>query len=90
MNRDLSAKELFAYSFARNMGTADRIFRVVSGLVLAAAGFALGLSPLASAPMAVAGLAWFGTGATSRCGVYYLLGYSTCPIRDERNPLKNV
>ena len=57
MNRDLSAKELFAYSFARNMGTADRIFRVVSGLVLAAAGFALGLSPLASAPMAVAGLA---------------------------------
>lgn len=64
---------------ARNMGTPDRIIRIIVGVVLIAlyfvyptAGyrwlFLLGFIPLV-------------TGLVGWCGIYSLLGVSTCPVR---------
>ncbi len=71
---------LFTYSFSPNVGRWDRVFRVTSGVALAATGWVAGLGPLASVVLTACGLAWALTGVVSRCGVYYLLGYSTCPV----------
>ncbi|MCU0676960.1 MAG: DUF2892 domain-containing protein [Myxococcota bacterium] len=71
---------LFTYSFSPNVGRWDRVFRIVSGVALAATGWVVGLGPLASGLLTASGIAWALTGLVSRCGVYYLLGYSTCPV----------
>lgn len=71
---------LFTYSFAPNVGRVDRAFRIASGAALAALGWILQLGPVACWLLTASGLAWALTGVVSRCGVYYLLGYSTCPV----------
>ena len=61
-----------------NVGTVDRLLRIVVGLALIA--FAL----FSAAPYAVWG--WIGvvplvTGLIGNCPVYSLLGISTCPVK---------
>lgn len=74
----MQLSKLITYTFNPNVGTGDRIFRVISGIALAAAPWIFNLQPQASAiGLTVFGFAWFMTGVLSRCGLYYLLGKST-------------
>lgn len=72
--------KLLTYSFDKNVGSFDRIFRVVSGAALAAAPFTF--FPVEGAlkyVLLVGGVAWVMTGLVSRCGLYYMFGMSSCP-----------
>lgn len=70
--------KLVTYSFDPNVGLIDRVFRIVSGLLIAASPWAFFSVPTwATVLLTVFGVAWFMTGAVSRCGMYYLLGMST-------------
>jgi hypothetical protein len=79
----MSLREFVTYSFAVNVGRPDRVFRVASGVVVAAAGWFLSVNLRVAIGMTVLGVAWFLTGAVSRCGIYYLLGLSTCRARTD-------
>jgi hypothetical protein len=76
--------KLVTMNFDKNVGTADRVFRIVSGIGLAAAGWSLGLATWHSIIMTVLGVMWTASGVLSRCSIYYMIGYSTCPISGER------
>ena len=75
----MQVSRLFNYSFDPNVGTFDRVFRIFSGLALAAFPFftSMAIPMWLTAVLAAFGLAWFLTGAVSRCGMYYVLGLST-------------
>jgi len=69
--------------FAKNVGTIDRIIRLLIGLAAIGAGIyfrswwgALGLIPI-------------GTAVLSRCGVYCGLGFSTCQA-ECKQPISNT
>lgn len=75
----MQLSQLVTYSFDPNVGPIDRVFRVLSGLLLAVlpwAGVVSLVTPL-SIVLTVFGLAWLMTGVVSRCGMYYMLGLST-------------
>jgi Protein of unknown function (DUF2892) len=81
----MNAKPLLTLSFAKNVGPRDRVFRLASGVAVAAAGWLLH-APLGMAVgLSVAGAVWVATGVLSRCSIYYLLGYSTCPRTQMRS-----
>lgn len=66
----------------KNVGGVDRALRIVAGLVL--------ISLAATGQIGAWG--WLGiivlaTGAFSFCGAYTLFGMSTCPIKQEDNPV---
>jgi len=74
----MQLSKLVTYSFNPNVGTGDRIFRIFSGIAIAAVPWIFNLQPQAlSYGLTLFGLAWFMTGIVSRCGLYYLFGKST-------------
>lgn len=77
----MSVRELVTLSFAKNVGGLDRALRVASGAGIAAVGWAFGLGLGLAVPLTVLGLMWVATGVLSKCTIYYLLGFSTCPAR---------
>lgn len=76
----MDPKKLLTLTFAKNVGTPDRVFRLFSGLALVAAGALAPLRGWAAVALAVLGAMWTMTGVLSRCSIYYLIGYSTCPV----------
>ena len=75
----MNTKSLLTPSFDKNVGPRDRVFRLASGAAAASAGW-LVHAPLGTAiGLSVVGAVWMATGVLSRCSIYYLLGYSTCP-----------
>lgn len=68
----------------RNIGTADRLFRLVAGIVLVllplATGFAAATPWLWWAALVV-GVVMLATAAMRSCPLYTLIGVSTCPLR---------
>ena len=66
-----------------NIGSIDRIVRLVGGAVLAAIGIAslagvLQAGMIVGAIATLVGLVFFGTGVTRFCLFYQLLGVDTC------------
>ena len=81
----MNAKSLLTLSFDKNVGPRDRVFRLVSGAAVASAGW-LVHAPLGTAiGLSIGGAVWMATGVLSRCSIYYLLGYSTCPRAQMRS-----
>lgn len=76
----MKLRKLATLTFEKNVGTTDRIFRLLSGAALAAAGFYLALPTWAAIVATAFGVMWFATGVLSKCSIYYLLGHSTCPV----------
>lgn len=76
--------KLLTLGFAENVGRADRVLRIVGGVALAVGGFTLGLGLWAAGALSVLGVMTALSGFLSRCSIYYVLGYSTCPLRDGR------
>jgi hypothetical protein len=72
--RNDELKKLVTLTFEKNVGTADRIFRLLSGAGLMGAGWYFALPIWATIPMSGFGLMWFATGVLSKCSIYYLLG----------------
>jgi hypothetical protein len=84
----MELKKLATLTFDKNVGAVDRIFRLASGAGLVAAGWYLGLPIWVCIAMTVFGVMWTATGILSKCSIYYVLGYSTCPINGSANPLR--
>lgn len=76
----MTLKNLLTLSFDKNVGSADRVFRLLSGAGLASVGWYLALPTWATVSMSVFGAMWVATGLLSKCSIYYLLGYSTCRV----------
>jgi hypothetical protein len=76
----MDPKKLVTLTFAKNVGSADRIFRLLSGAALASVGWYLALPVAAACALSLLGMMWLATGVTSKCSIYYVLGYSTCPV----------
>ena len=81
----MNVKHLLTLSFDNNVGPRDRVFRLVSGAATAAAGWLLHAPPGVAVGLSIAGAAWMATGILSKCSIYYLLGYSTCPRAQMRS-----
>jgi hypothetical protein len=79
----MDTMKLARLSFDKNVGTGDRLVRFIFGVAMIAGGWLLGLPTWQSAAMSVAGLMSLSTAVLSKCSVYYLLGYSTCPVSGE-------
>lgn len=76
-------QKLVTYSFDPNVGSFDRILRTASGAALAASPLLVSMPTWAAAIALAFGLAWTATGVVSRCGMYYVLGYSTCAMKED-------
>ncbi|MEM9796387.1 MAG: DUF2892 domain-containing protein [Pseudomonadota bacterium] len=75
----MQVSRLITYRFDPNVGNPDRVFRILSGVALAALPW-IGLVSLpgwAAIAMTIFGIAWLLTGVLGRCGMYYLFGMST-------------
>lgn len=79
----MDTMKLARLSFDRNVGASDRVARFIFGAALVAGGWLLGLPMWQSAAMSIAGLMCLSTAVLAKCSVYYLLGYSTCPVSGE-------
>ena len=65
--------------FAKNVGTIDRVLRIVVGLALIAGFF---LNPEAGWRwLYLIGIVPLATGLLSTCPLYSLFGLSTCPVK---------
>lgn len=82
----MSLKQLVTLGFDKNVGSTDRVLRLASGAAVIVLGWALGAPRWASIAMTVLGVMWFATGVLSKCSIYYMLGYSTCPVSGEPAP----
>ena len=78
--------KLVTLGFDKNVGSADRVFRLVSGASLVAAGWYLDVPTWARVVLAVIGVMWTATGVLSKCSIYYAVGYSSCPARQTAPP----
>jgi hypothetical protein len=66
--------------FAKNVGTIDRAVRIIVGLGLLA-GFFLNQSESPWTWLYLIGIVPLATGLMGSCGLYSVLGISTCPVK---------
>lgn len=66
--------------FQTNVGTTDRIIRVILGVAMLA-GFFLNPSQSAWHYLYLLGIIPLATGLLSTCPIYSILGMSTCPLK---------
>ena len=64
---------------SQNMGTFDRVARIILGLVLVGLYFVYPTAPYRWAFLL--GIVPLATGLLGWCGLYAMLGISTCPMR---------
>jgi hypothetical protein len=63
----------------QNVGTVDRVIRIVIALVLGALVLTGQVSGVLAIILGVVAVAMLVTGAIGFCGLYTLFGFSTCP-----------
>lgn len=67
-----------------NLGTIDRVFRLLLGIILLAAPFVSGLTMFTSSTatiiFVIAGLVMVGTSAMKFCPLYRIFGIRTCKL----------
>ncbi len=68
--------------FKINEGTADRVIRVVVGIVLLALYFMGTVTGTLGWVALVVGIIALATGAVGFCPLYAVLGLSTCPVKN--------
>lgn len=70
----------------KNVGNIDRIIRIVGALVIAFLLFKgiVALTSVLGIILAIAGVIFLFTGATSWCAIYQLFGASTCPVETDK------
>ena len=76
----MDPKKLLTLNYPKNVGTGDRVFRLLGGLALVAAAALLPVPLWAAGALGVSGVMSAATGVASRCSIYYLMGHSTCPV----------
>ncbi|MBI5667096.1 MAG: DUF2892 domain-containing protein [Chloroflexi bacterium] len=62
----------------RNVGNVDRIARLILGIAVIAAGFAV------QSWLGALGLIFIGTALVGFCPIYTLFGINTCPVKPNR------
>jgi len=75
----MSVKKLLTLSFDKNVGARDRLFRLATGAATALGPWLLNEPRGAAVGVSIIGVVWMATGVLSRCTIYYLFGYSSCP-----------
>jgi hypothetical protein len=60
----------------KNVGGADKVIRIIIGIVAMLAGLYF------KSWWGLLGLVIFLTGVVGRCGLYYLIGVNTCPVKE--------
>lgn len=78
----MEVRKLLTLTFEKNVGQPDRLARLASGAALVGVGWYFALPLAVAVATSVLGLMWMATGVLSRCSIYYLLGYSSCPAPD--------
>lgn len=63
-----------------NLGSLDRIIRVVLGVILLALPFVTGISGVASTVAVIAGIVLIATSAIKFCPAYRIFGIRTCKM----------
>ena len=71
----------------KNVGTADRVVRVLVGIAALAAFFLGVLEGALGIVALVVGIARLATAAIGWCGAYTLVGIRTCPIDKDSQPI---
>lgn len=69
-----------------NVGTLDRTLRITVGLTLIGLGIYRHENTIAAVALGLLGINVTMTGIRGVCSIYYMLGYSTCPITQKPNP----
>ena len=69
---------------ANNLGSADRIARVIASVALFVGAAAAPVPPLVQIALALTGLYMLGSSLVGTCLGYKLIGVSTCPIKQQR------
>jgi uncharacterized membrane protein YuzA (DUF378 family) len=72
--------------FAKNENDTDRVLRVAGGLTLLVATFVTG--GFLKVLLGISSIALLVTGITGFCGIYKLLGISTCPVDKKKSRKK--
>jgi hypothetical protein len=70
----------------RNVGTADRILRTLPAILVALAWTSGWIGGWTAGVLAVVAGMLVLTSLLGSCSIYYMLGYSTCPISGEPRP----
>jgi hypothetical protein len=78
----MSFKNAITLSYDKNVGTSDRVLRLCGGAAMIGAGWYLAWPLWLSITFSVLGTMWASTAVLSKCGIYYFLGYSTCPLNN--------
>lgn len=70
----------------RNVGTLDRIIRILPAIAVAIAWYGGWLTGWLAIGLAVAAVMLLVTSLLGSCSIYYMLGFSTCPISGAPRP----
>ncbi|MFC5382058.1 YgaP family membrane protein [Aquipuribacter nitratireducens] len=81
----MTVKErIIAANTTRNVGRTDRAVRALLPFVVLLLWWAEVLPTWAALPLGLFTLMLFPTAFTAACSIYYALGWSTCPVRPDR------
>lgn len=82
----MTVKEWFvAANTTRNVGRWDRVVRVLLPVAVIALWSVDVLPTWAAVPLGIFTLLLLPTAFSGACSIYYVLGWSTCPVRAERS-----
>lgn len=69
----------------KTVGSADKVIRIILGLILLIIAFALSVGSALKVVLIVLGIIALLTAITSICPLYSLLGINTCKVKDKKS-----